>query len=187
MSWPLQQRSCVSTPEAPRLFLVVLGGRVDGCHVELHDVRFVVGADIEATIPELRRQWFGRRRGLHLDSWMEVRCIDGFAIELKPEPSAGPDQLWFVNVGGYDPANLLELHQIGLVVAPSAAAAKARARKRMLPAAEQRHKDDLHAVDDCLALNLLEGWHVHLRPGPKGSSQPQVPDWWGYRRIDQRG
>jgi hypothetical protein len=186
MSWPPQPPSCVSTPEAPRLFLVVLGGRIDGCHVELHDVRFVVGADIEATIPELRRQWIGRRRGLHLDSWMEVRCIDGFAIELKPEPSVAAEQLWFVNMGGYDPAELLELHQIGLVVAPSAASAKARARQRLLPSAQQRHKDDLNAVDDCLALDLLQGWHVHLRPDPAAATPPQVPDWWGYRRIDQR-
>ena len=38
----------MSTPEQPKLFLVVLGGRIDGCHVELHDVRFVVGSSIEA-------------------------------------------------------------------------------------------------------------------------------------------
>ena len=176
----------MSTPDQPKLFLVVLGGRIDGCHIELHDVRFVVGADIEATIPELRRQWFGRRRGLHLDSWMELRHIDGYAVELRPEPSAAGMQLWFVNMGGYNPSDLLELHQIGLVVAPSAAAAKARAKRRLLPDAQQRHKDDLHAVDDCLPLDLLEGWHVQLRANPSGGSQPQVPDWWGYRPIDRK-
>ena len=175
----------MSTPDQPKLFLVVLGGRIDGCHVELHDVRFVVGADIEATIPELRRQWFGRRRGLHLDSWMELRHIDGYAVELRPEPSAAGMQLWFVNMGGYNPSDLLEQHQIGLVVAPTAASAKARARQRLLPQAQQRHKDDLHAVDDCLPLDLLQGWYVHLRPEPGVESPPQVPDWWGYQPIDR--
>ena len=36
-------------------------------------------------------------------------------------------KLWFVNMGGYDPSSLLELHQIGCVVAPNAQAAKNRA------------------------------------------------------------
>ena len=65
---------------APALFLVVLGGRTATSHIELHDVRFVAGASIDATIPELRRQWFGRREGLHLDSVMAVRAIDGWAV-----------------------------------------------------------------------------------------------------------
>ena len=176
----------MSTPEQPKLFLVVLGGRIEGCHVELHDVRFVVGSSIEATIPELQRQWVGRRRGLHLDSWMQVRQIDGYAIHLSRTPADSVEKLWFVNVGGYNPSDLLELHQIGLVVAPSAAAAKARAKRRLLPDAQQRHKDDLHAVDDCLPLDLLEGWYVQLSPNAGGGSQPQVPDWWGYRPIDRK-
>ena len=87
MSWPPRQISCVSTPEVAKLFLVVLGGRIDGCQVELHDVRFVVGPTIETTIPELQKQWVGRRRGLHLDSWMEVRQIDGYAVTLARAPS----------------------------------------------------------------------------------------------------
>ena len=32
-----------------KLFLVVLGGRYKGCHIEQHDVRWVVGETIEAT------------------------------------------------------------------------------------------------------------------------------------------
>jgi hypothetical protein len=176
----------VSTPEQPKLFLVVLGGRIDGCHVELHDVRFVVGSTIEATIPELQRQRVGRRRGLHLDSWMQVRQIDGYAINLTQTPADSVEKLWFVNVGGYNPSDMLELHQIGLVVAPTAAAAKARAKRSLLPDAQQRHKDDLHAVDDCLPLDLLQGWHVQLSPNASGGLQPQVPDWWGYRPIDRK-
>ena len=82
---------------APTLFLVVLGGRTAGAHIELHDVRFVAGASIDDTLPALRRQWFGARKGLHLDSWMAVRFVDGYRVELRPEPFAGPERLWFVN------------------------------------------------------------------------------------------
>ncbi len=93
-----------------RLFLVVLGGRVDGCHIELHDVRFVAGATIDDTLPQLREQWFGRRRGLHIDSWLALDGVAGWRLQLRRQPYAGPERLWFVNGGGYDPAALAELH-----------------------------------------------------------------------------
>ncbi|MCP9792015.1 DUF1543 domain-containing protein [Vulcanococcus limneticus Candia 3F8] len=176
--------------QAPCLFLAVLGGRTDRSNIELHDVRFVAGPSIEATFSELRRQWFGRRQGLHLDAFMAVRAIDGHTVRLGREPGAPrAERLWFVNLGAYRPDCLAELHHFGLVVAPTAAAASAEARRRWLRDGLLQHKDDLCAVDDCLALEqleLLEGgrWWVQLEPHPEGLSQPLVPDWFGYRRLD---
>jgi hypothetical protein len=173
----------------PLLWLVVLGGRAPGCHVELHDVRFVAGAAIDDTLPELRRQWFGRREGLHLDAYLAVRAVDGWAVRLGRAPSApGPERLWFVNLGAYRPDSLAELHHFGLVVARSPQAAKAAAKRQWLRGALQQHKDDLAAVDDCLAIEQLEllggeRWYVQLTPHPEGLSQSQVPDWFGYRPI----
>jgi hypothetical protein len=169
-----------------QLFLVVLGGRIDGCHIELHDVRFVVGASIDDTLPQLRQQWFGRRRGLHIDSWLAVRAVAGWRVELGSGPSAGPERLWFVNRGGYDPRQLAEQHAYGLVVATTAQGAKARARSLKVPGGDvQQHLDDLHAIDDCLPITLLEGWHVHLIADASAPAQPLVPDWFGYRPIDR--
>ena len=171
------------------LFLAVLGGRTATSLIELHDVRFVAGVTIDDTIPELRRQWFGRREGLHLDSYMAVRVIDGWAVTLVLEPEElRPERLWFVNLGAYRPDSLAELHHFGLVVARSAAAAKAAANRQWLQGGLQQHKDDLCAVDDCLALEQLEllggeRWHVQLSPDPEARSQPQLPDWFGYRPI----
>jgi len=168
------------------LFLVVLGGRIDGCHIELHDVRFVVGASIEDTLPQLRQQWFGRRRGLHIDSWVAVRAVAGWRVELGPGPSPGPERLWFVNRGGYDPRQLAEQHAFALVVATTAQAAKAKARSLKVPGGDvQQHLDDLHAIDDCLPITLLEGWHVHLIADAAAPALPLVPDWFGYLRIDR--
>ena len=188
------------------LFLVVLGGRTARSHIELHDVRFVVGRCIDETLPELRQQWFGQRQGLHLDAWMAVRAIDGWWVRVvrcdrplspeqaSPEPllpeseTPRPERLWFVNLGAYRADALAELHHFGLVVARSPQAAKAAAKRQWLKGALQQHKDDLAAVDDCLAIEQLEllggeRWAVQLEPHPKGLSQPQVPDWFGYRPI----
>jgi hypothetical protein len=187
----------------PNLFLVVLGGRTAKSHIELHDVRWVVGERIEDTIPALRKQWFGLLSGLHIDSYKAIRHVDGYAIELMKGQSESTrsqqrnlteqtDQLWFVNLGGYDRESLQELHQFGLVVAPSKQAAKARARRRWLNRAVQVHKDDLHnidnlnTVDDCLPLFDVEGWQIRLRVEPGGSASDLKPDWFGYWRIDGR-
>ena len=147
---------------APTLFLVVLGGRIAGAQIELHDVRFVAGASIDDTLPQLRRQWFGARKGLHLDSWMAVRFVDGYRVELRPEPFAGPERLWFVNMGGYDPQQLAELHAFGVFVASSPQAAKAAARRRLLREALERHKDDLHGVEGALAGGVDDCLEVQL-------------------------
>ena len=152
-------------------------------------MRFVAGATIEAVIPELRRQWFGMRQGLHLDAYLAVRAVDGWAVRLGREPSAPrPERLWFVNLGAYRPDCLAELHHFGLVVARSPQAAKAAAKRQWLQGALHQHKDDLWAVDDCLAIEQLEllggeRWHVQLEPHPEGLNPSQVPDWFGYRPI----
>ena len=194
------------------LFLVVLGGRSRGCHIEQHDVRFVAGERIEDTLPELRRQWFGLQRGLHLDSWLRIERVEGWRVELRREPCSGPMRLWFVNVGAYDPACAWELHAFGLFVAASAASARTRAKRHLLVGAAQQHKDDLQALeaagsargpqqstlpldgageaDDLLNLEQVGRWHVHLLPPEPGDDtrwQPLRPDWFGYRRIDRGG
>ena len=51
------------------LFLVVLGGRAKKANIELHDVRWVIVSKIEDTYDLLRREWFGMREGLHIDSF----------------------------------------------------------------------------------------------------------------------
>lgn len=194
--------SSVSNEQDAELFLVVLGGRCANCHVELHDVRWVVGTNIEDTIPKLKQQWFGLKSGLHIDSYKAIRHVDGYAIELIEGHDVGKEKaisasstsekLWFINLGGYDCNSLQELHQFGLVVAPSKQAAKARARRRWLSSALQVHKDDLHSiinldtVDDCLPIFSLEGWQIHLKPEPGIADTELKPDWFGYWRIDGR-
>ena len=58
------------------LFLVVLGGRAKKANVELHDVRWVIGSKIEDTYDLLRRDWFGMREGLHIDSFKKISYVD---------------------------------------------------------------------------------------------------------------
>ena len=181
---------------AKKLFLVVLGGRCKGCHVEQHDVRWVVGETIEATLPALRQEWIGLRRGLHIDSYRCIDHVDGHRVvvveQAEDRSSAdGPDgpRLWFVNLGAYDPTSMAEQHHFGVIVARSSASAKARARQRWLRGQEQVHKDDLHnvlmdsALDDLLPIQGNGQWHLKLIADPHRDVAPAHPDWYGYWTI----
>ena len=164
-----------------QLFLVYIGGTAPGANIELHDVRFVAADSIEQTHEQLRQQWFGTVKGLHLDAYMQVNHIDGYGVSLHPAPQQSELKLFFVNFGGYYPNKIAEQHEFMLCVAPSAAAAKARAKTLLLTDAQSQHKDDLLELDDCFALEQLQGLYVHLTPS--GQSQPMHPDWSGYEVI----
>ena len=134
----------MNTSESNYLFLVVLGGRADKANVELHDVRWVVGSHIEDTFNDLRNNWFGSIDGLHIDSFKKIEYIDGYKINLKnfeknniknkqPLKQINPQKnLWFVNIGGYDPSSMQEKHEFGLVVASTSLEAKNKAISKWL-------------------------------------------------------
>lgn len=77
-----------------KLFAVYLGGRIAKCNTELHDVVFVAGTHIEATYEQAMDKWFGDLPRLHLDSWVELRIVDGHRNELRPEPPTGSQKLF---------------------------------------------------------------------------------------------
>lgn len=163
------------------LYLVYLGGSAPNANIELHDVRFVVGDRIEDCYPQLKNQWFGNHKGLHLDSYVRIHHVDGYAVSLSQSPREQKEQLYFVNFGGYQKDVLAEQHEFMLCVASSSAEAKAKGKARLMLTMDMPHKDDLYEVDDLLTVDLLEGWYIHLTPD--GEEQKLEPDWWGYEVI----
>jgi hypothetical protein len=175
-----------------KLFIVYIGGRIRGCHIEMHDVRFVVGTSIDDTLDALREEWIGDKHTLHIDAWIELSSADGYQISLSqemPRSDSARDRdldapkLYFINMGGYDAERFTELHEVGFVVASSPQSAKAKAKKRLLVGTESQHKDDLFDVDDCIALEECGGYRIHLTPTDK--TKAFKPDWFGYRVIGQ--
>jgi hypothetical protein len=162
----------------PKLFIVLLGGNVAGCHVEMHDVRFVVADTIKAAYPQLKKEWVGTPESVHIDAYTHLDAADGFEIALKPVPQDSSERLYFVNLGGYHPDHFAESHQCGFFVAKSPEQAKQRALDSLLFGKEQRHKDDLMAVDDCLELTAIGAYYLWLTPCP--GTRPFTPDWYGY-------
>ncbi|MGO2478001.1 MAG: DUF1543 domain-containing protein [Pseudoalteromonas sp.] len=165
-----------------QLFMVYLGGRIQGCHIEIHDVRFVVGENIEQTYSKLKAQWVGDKKSVHMDSYMAVNHIDGFKVEVVDEPIKQSQQLYFVNLGAYHGDSLAEQHDFSLYVASSINEAKQRAKDDLLAGLSHLHKDDLHDVDDCFAIDLLDS-QLHIKLTPSGEAQKIKPDWFGYHIL----
>ena len=185
------------------LFLVVLGGRAKKANVELHDVRWVVGSKIEDTYDALRRDWFGTFEGLHIDSYKKINYVDGYKIILKNienkkfknnkflNGNKSTKNLWFVNIGGYDPTSMQEKHEFGLVVASSNLEAKNKAKSKWLFGCKKKHKDDIASLknliilDDCELIKKIGNWEIHLIQENNLPEETNYPDWYCYKTIDK--
>ena len=155
-----------------KLFMVYVGGMAEGCHVELHDVRFVIGETIEACYDDLRAQWWGTPESLHLDCWGAVHWADGHGVELRDDPQESGSRLWFVNLGGYDPNLFTELHENLLVVAGDAREAKKRALTQ-IEGWTAPHKDNVLTVEASVDVGAgveRAGRYLHLL-----QDCPQIP------------
>ena len=191
-------------PPKKFLYLVVVGGKAPKANIELHDVRWVVGSKIEDTYDQLRNDWFGSPHGLHIDSYKKIDSIDGYRIyitdkenkELKnkilKKEKIPNKKLWFVNIGGYDPSSMQEKHEFGLVVASSPSEAKNKAKSKWLIDCKLKHKDDISNIksfsdiDDCEVIKNINNWEIELIPDDKNVEEKNIPDWFGYMRIDKK-
>ena len=168
-----------------KLFMFQLGGNFRNSNVELHDIRFSIGEKPEDCYADLRAQWWGDQAKLHVDCWGAVEQADGHDVTLTTDAHAATaDRLFFVNLGGYDPAEFTELHRNVLIVAPNADTAKTRALA-LVKGWAQPHKDKLFEVDQTLDLsNTLRHYGCFLRLTKASEEKPFkfVAD---YIRIDK--
>ena len=184
------------------LYLVVLGGSAEKANIELHDVRWVVGSNIEDTYDALREDWFGSPKGLHIDSYKKIKYIDGYKINLIDlekdkiykkqlvKKNKAKKYLWFVNIGGYDPTSMQEKHEFGLVTASTKLEAKNIAKSKWLIGCEKKHKDDIASLemlfdcDDCELIKKIGKWEIELTKDNNFIEENNYPDWYGYKKID---
>ncbi len=149
------------------LFVVYVGGKTETSLIEVHDIHFALGEKIEDTYDQLRKQWWGTPKSLHLDAWGAVKSVDGYDVILKLEPVTHPTKkLFFLNLGGYDPEQFTELHKNMFVVAEHEGDAKIKA-KETIAHWNVPHKDYLYEMEGCVNVGDLlgqKGLSIHLQP-----------------------
>ena len=144
-----------------------IGGFAQGSNIEVHDMRFAVGAKLSDCYDTLRRDWWGTQESLHLDCWAEINHADGYDIVLSNAPPANNTlRLYFVNLGGYAPYDFSEIHKNVLVVSETASKAKVKALQTILDW-QGRHKDNVMEVETAICVNDLlaeQNCFIHLTP-----------------------
>jgi len=168
-----------------KLFMFYVGGNFGNSNVELHDVRFSIGKTSEDCYDDLRQQWWGEPKSLHLDCWGAVEQADGYDIKLSTRPPEDMKQkLFFVNLGGYDPSAFTELHENVLIVSSDETAAKAKA-KAQINHWQKPHRDRLFEIEKTLDVGTQmqrQGYNLILTPATQKKSFQFQCD---YRLIGQ--
>lgn len=147
-----------------KLFAVVLGGRADGCNIELHDIVFVIGETLQSTYPKLVSKWFGNQKRLHIDSTIELKYIDGYEVRITQTKPTSSKKLYFVNFGAYKPNYFGEFHETKFYVGTHKSEILSRAKTELCHSLIEPHCDDNIAVDDLLMINQIDNYYIDLHP-----------------------
>jgi hypothetical protein len=158
-----------------KLFMFYIGGDCGNSNIELHDVRFSVGNTPEDCYNDLRKQWWGEPKSLHLDCWGPVEQADGFDVALTTAPAIDTSpKLFFVNLGGYNPSEFGELHKNVLIVAPDRDTAKRKALAQINDWIEP-HKDRIFEIEKALDVTaIMSRYGCSLTLTPAAIEKPFV-------------
>ena len=108
-----------------KLFLIILGCKPNGRNTEQHDTFLGIGNSLSDLLPQIENFWPDGGK-IHIDSWREVTVVDDYTIKVFDKEDAPPtsaQKLFFLNLGGYKPADMEEYHYKLLSVATDKAAA----------------------------------------------------------------
>ena len=68
------------------LFMVLLGCKPPGRHIEQHDIFFGIAKSLSDLKADMQAFW-PDSVGLHIDAWRRVITVDGFRIDIAQESS----------------------------------------------------------------------------------------------------
>lgn len=187
-----------------KLFMVLLGSKAPGRHIEQHDFFFGIGTSIKELVPEMKAFWPEAGSSLHIDGWREVNTVDGYSIVVSPKGEqkvADEKKLFFINLGGYKVGDLAEQHYTMLSVQTDQALAVQESKKTVFfktntiapthtTNGANAHVDDKYGVDvddiyrieDILLPHQKVNFSISIIPN---SSLPDDEIYLGYFKLDK--
>jgi hypothetical protein len=171
-----------------KLFMLLLGCRPKGRHIEQHDIFFGVGYELKDLVKDIKRFWPEAKGNIHIDAWREVTSVDGYNITVEPlffeQKKESRQKLFFINLGGYKENEFDEHHYTLLVVAENKFAAAAKAKQtafykhtslkesdihyKALSHIDDRYGidvDELYDIKDILPENIKQKYSITINPG----------------------
>jgi hypothetical protein len=122
---------------ALKLYMLLLGCKPPGRHIEQHDIFFGIASELRDLVPEIVQFWPDPEK-IHIDAWREVNQVDGFQIKIhtreqNEELNNQSPRLFFINLGGYQENKFEEQHYNLLTVKVNRSAAYKRPNKLYFP------------------------------------------------------
>lgn len=155
-----------------QLFAFYLGGSHPQSNIELHNLQFAIGEKIEDCYDQLKKDWFGDLKGLHIDSYVLLDSVDGYQITISKESLEvqNPDmKLFCVHLGAKVEGVLEEQHTAQFTVAKTAGEALLKIQKSLNKAGwEDIHRDKLFEVENII--NLSEKYHLQITKSQSNQS-----------------
>ncbi|GAB2978701.1 hypothetical protein GCM10027049_12810 [Mucilaginibacter puniceus] len=184
-----------------KLYMILLGSRAPGRHVEQHDYFFAIGTNLKDLVPHMKTFWRGTSGNLHIDGWREVNTVEGYSVKVVLKADGFTDtaeKLFFINLGGYQAGKLEEQHYTVLTVQTDRALAIQEAKRTVFfktntiagMKSANSHIDDKYGIDvddiyqisDILIPEHKEKYHLQLAPA---ANLPEDEIHLGYFRLDK--
>lgn len=159
------------------LYMVMLGCTPKGRLTEQHDIFFGIGSSLKELVPQMNAFWPEVKGKIHIDAWRKISTVEGYKITIEPKSSNAKkeEQLFFLNLGGYNPGEFEEYHYKIVTVAPSKAVAIKKSKQTLFfkhcgfKGAESHIDDkfcididDMHIIQDVLPAVVKASYQIHI-------------------------
>lgn len=154
------------------LFMLLLGCKPLGRHIEQHDIYFGIANELRDLVPSIVDYWQQADGKIHLDAWRKVTKVGEYQINVSASAVDNSQlKLYFVNLGGYKPNELEEYHYKELVVASDIEQAKCLAEKTVFfknhlsPHIDDKYGidvDDIYEIEDILPESFKRNFYIKI-------------------------
>lgn len=187
--------------DTPKLYMLLLGSKAPGRHVEQHDFFFGIANSLKDLVPDIKAFWRNTGTSLHIDGWREVKAVDGYAIKVVPKDDAviqSDNKLFFINLGGYQANQLAEQHYVVLTVQNDRGLAIHESKKtvffRTNTIAQVKGAnahiddkygidvDDIYRIEEMLSPAIKDKYQIEIAPSP---GLPEDVIHLGYFKLDK--
>ncbi|HCN84647.1 MAG TPA: DUF1543 domain-containing protein [Sphingobacteriaceae bacterium] len=178
-----------------KLFMILLGCKPPGRHVEQHDFFFGIASSLKDLVPEIEAFW-PEAPSIHLDGWREVTVVEDHEINIRLKSeniSQESPKLFFINLGGYTKNKFEEQHYVLLTVKDNKADAFNTAKQTLFFKnnhfeAASTHiddkygidVDDLYEIEELLTSSQKDTYQIELL---HSSGQEEDPVYLGYFKL----